>query len=97
MTMLKKHYNALWWSFPNDYMKTLTELCELTELGEGTIEMITSQPTPDHSNRAMLDVVIYILRGEQYLMEFCNIMEQFINNKRLSKIVNQLRNGEIIQ
>ena len=93
--MLKKHYNALWWSFPNDYMKTLTQLCGLTDVDETVIDMVISQPTSDHSNRTMLDIIIYVLKGEQHLMEFCNLMEKFINNTRLSKIVDQLRNGEI--
>ena len=76
-------------------MKTLTQLCGLTDVDETVIDMVISQPTSDHSNRTMLDIIIYVLKGEQHLMEFCNLMEKFINNTRLSKIVDQLRNGEI--
>ena len=94
--MLKKHYDALWWSFPNDYMKTLTELCDLTSVDDDIIDMITSQPTADHSNKIMLDLLIYVLKGEQHLMEFCNLMELLINNTKLSKIVDQLRNGKTV-
>jgi len=46
-------------------MKTLTESCKLTDVDEEIIDMVISQPTSDHSNRAMLDVVIYVLKGEQ--------------------------------
>ena len=93
--LLKKHYDILWRSFPEDYMATLSTLCEIFKVDEDTIELITLLPTSEQSNRMMLDFILFIMIGEDKLMGFCDLIELLINNTRLSKIVTELRNGEL--
>ena len=75
-------------------MATLSVLCEVFKIDEDIVELITIMPTSDQSNRMMLDYILYIMKGEDQLMNFCDLMEVLINNTRLIKIVNDLRNGE---
>ena len=97
IALFKKHYDNLWRSFPEDYMVTLSTLCDIFKIDEDTIELITLLPTSEQSNRMMLDYILFIMKGEDRLMNFCDLMELLINNKRLSKIVTELRNGETIE
>jgi len=77
-------------------MATLSVLCEVFKIDEDIVELITIMPTSDQSNRMMLDYILYIMKGEDRLMKFCDLMEVLINNIRLIKIVKDLRNGEKI-
>jgi len=95
--LLKKHYESIWRSFPEDYMATLSTLCDIFKVDEDTVELITLLPTSEQSNRMMLDYILYIMKGEEKLMGFCDLIELLINNTRLSKVVTELRNGEIIK
>ena len=97
IALLKKHYDFVWRSFPEDYMASLSTLCEIFKVDEDTIELITLLPTSEQSNRMILDYILFIMVGEDKLMGFCDLIELLINNTRLSKIVTELRNGEIIK
>jgi len=93
LAALKKHYNNLWRSFPDDHMITLSTLCEACNVQSEAIEMITACRSSDEANRTILNYIIFITKGDQQIMEFCNLMQKLINNPRLSKITSDLRSG----
>ena len=91
--VLKKHYNVLWRCFPDDYMLTLTTMCEECNVNERIIQMITLLQSPEQCNRTILDYVICSLNGDDQMIPFSTLMEKFINNSRFSKIVSALKKG----
>ena len=96
LAVLKKHYNSLWRSFPEDHMITLSTLCGVVTINEEIVDLLTCIPTSELSNRTILDYIIYTMNGEDQLMNFCDLMELLINNTRLSKVVGELRKGTYI-
>ena len=96
LAVLKKHYHALWRSFPDDHMITLTTLCGEFKVQDRAIEMITRCSTSEEANRTILDYIIFITNGDQQMNAFCNLMAKLINNPKLSRVVGGLRNGTSI-
>jgi len=68
-------------------------MCEAFNVHSRAIEMITSCQTSEKANRAILDYIIFILKGDHQMTEFCNLMQKLINNQRLLKITSDLRAG----
>ena len=93
LTILKKHYHALWRSFPNDHMITLSKLCGIFRISDEIIDMITSKPTFEEANQVMLDYVIFITNGDQQMNAFCDLMAKIIDNPKLSKVTSNLKKG----
>ena len=96
LAVLKKHYHALWRSFPDDHMITLTTLCGEFKVQDRAIEIITSCSTSEEANRTILNYIIYITNGDQQMNAFCNLMAKLINNPKLSRVVGGLRKGTSI-
>ena len=97
LEVLKKHYDTLWRCFPDDYMLTLTTMCEVCTVGDGIPELITLLPTPADCNQTILNYIISITKGDDQMMAFCNLMEKFINNARFSKIISAFKKGKYMQ
>ena len=96
LKILKKHYNSLWRSFPDDYMPTLTTMCEECKVSEGIIDLVTSYSTPERCNQEILDYIIFMTKGDEDIMAFSGLMGKFITDPRLSKIVNAFSKGTYI-
>ena len=94
LAILKKHYHALWRSLPDDHLVTLTVLCDECEnINPEITQMVATLQSSEQANEIMLDYVIVILKGDQQMMAFCDLMEKMINNPALSKVVSSLRTG----
>ena len=93
LAILKKHYHALWRSFPDDHMITLSTLCGIFRISDEIIDMITSKPTFEEANQLMLDYVIFITNGDQQMNAFCELMAKIIKNPKLSKVTSNLKKG----
>ena len=97
LAILKKHHHALWKSFPDDHLITLTVLCdECKNADPYVIELVTSLQSPEQANKIMLDYIISIMTGDQQIIAFCDLMEKMINNPALSKIISALRTGTYV-
>ena len=93
LAVLKKHYHALWRSFPDDHMITLTTLYEIFKISDDIIDMITSKPTFEEANQVMLNHMIFITNGDQQMNAFCDLMTRLINNPKLSRVTSNLKKG----
>ena len=93
IAVLKKHYHALWRSFPDDHMITLATLCGEFKIHDEAIEMVSTCSTSEGGNRTILDYIIFITNGEQQMNAFCDLMAKLINNPKLSRVVSSLRKG----
>lgn len=94
LAILKKHYNALWRSFPDDHLVTLTVMCdECKNVDPHFTQVVASLQSLEQANKTMLNYIILIVNGDQQIMAFCDLMEKMINNPALSKVVSSLRTG----
>ena len=93
LKVLKKHYQTLWRCFPDDYMTTITTMCQNCNVNEGILELIIGLQSPEECNRTILDYIIHMIKGDGDIMGLCGLMEKFIINTRFSKIVSEFKKG----
>lgn len=91
--VLKKYYHRLHQAFPSDHMITLGKLVQIGKVNDEAIDWISTAPTATIGNQRVLDFVILSIKGEETLLEFCDILEKLIEHPALLKLVESLRNG----
>ena len=91
--VLKKYYHRLHQSFPSDHMISLGKLVQLGNVSDEAIEWISLAPTAAIGNQRILDFVLISIKGEESLLEFCDVLEKLIEHPALLKVVENLRNG----
>lgn len=90
---MKKYYHRLHQAFPSDHMITLGKLVQIGKVNDEAIDWISTAPTATIGNQRVLDFVILSIKGEETLLEFCDILEKLIEHPALLKLVESLRNG----
>ena len=91
--VLKKYYHRIYQSFPSDHMITLGKLVQLGNVNDDTIDWVSTAPTAIIGNQRVLDFLILLMKGEDSLLEFCDLLEKLIEHPALLKLVESLRNG----
>jgi len=94
VAVLKKYYLELAKSLPEDYMTTLGKVFESGKFEEEqvcNIANFVSCPTPEESNKKLLDWFIMSM-NEENILEFCDLLENIIN-PTMEAAVHALRNG----
>ena len=95
--VLKKYYHRIYHSFPSDHMITLGKLVQLGYvINDDAVDWISTAPTSIIGNQRVLDFVILSIKGEDSLLEFCDILEKLIEHPALLKLVESLRNGTVM-
>ena len=74
-------------------MITLGKLVQIGNVNDEAIDWISTAPTATIGNQRVLDFVILSIKGEDTLLEFCDILEKLIEHPALLKLVESLRNG----
>lgn len=94
--VLKKYYNFLWKSFPEDHLIAYRRFSgTITQLDDDLTNSIVSAPTPERGNQIMLDIAMIGVSKDKTLMEFYYLVEEIIDNPKLSKIMKVFRNGKV--
>ena len=75
-------------------MITLGKLTQLGHVNEEALEWISTAPTATVGNQRALDFVIISIKGEDSLLDFCDMLEKLIEHPALLKLVQSLRNGK---
>ena len=93
--MLHSHYDTLWQNFPQDYLITLSRLCDLLPVDERLVETIALYPTTDQdvANRRILNAALSNVKRDNELMGFCVLVEKLIGNPNKNKIIEKFRSG----
>ena len=94
--LLRKYYNFLWRSFPEDHVTTHTKFSKIFNLDKDLHDDIIAA-TPEKGNRMMLDICTLGITKDVALIEYCNILEKFIVNPKLSKIMEVFKNGQCVR
>ena len=77
-------------------MITLGKLVQLGNVNDDAVDWISTAPTSIIGNQRVLDFVILSIKGEDSLLEFCDILEKLIEHPALLKLVESLRNGNVM-
>jgi len=77
-------------------MISLGKLIKLGNVSEEVIDWISTAPTATIGNQRVLDFVIMSIKGEDSLLEFCDLLEKLIEHPALLKLVESLRNGNYV-
>ena len=91
--VLKKYYNFLWQSFPQDHLTTLSRFSKMVRLNDGTINTVASSPTSDEGNQKILNICIVAIDKDKILLEFSHLIDRIIDNPKLSTMMKIFKNG----
>ena len=88
--VLKKNYTKLYHCLPQDYMMTINKLKQLLRLPDDVLSELTSLPTVNVINEAIIGYLITAIKSDMDALQFCDVMENIVNSKAHIEI---LRNG----
>jgi len=91
--VLKKYYNFLWQSFPQDHLETLNRICRLVRVADSLVDTVVSSPTPDEGNQKILNICVLSIDKDNVLIEFSQLIEKIIDNPKLSTMMKIFRRG----
>ena len=91
--VLKKYYNFLWQSFPQDHSVTLGRFTKVVNLAKNLVDSIASSQTSDEGNRKILNICILSIDRDNLLLEFSLVIDKIIDNPKLSVIMKIFKNG----
>ena len=91
--MLKKYYNFLWQSFPQDHLTTLGRFCKIARVGDDLVDSIVSSATSDDGNQKILNICVLSIDKDNVLIEFSHLIEKIIDNPKLLTIMKIFKNG----
>ena len=77
-------------------MITLGKLVQLGNVHDEAIDWISTASTATIGNQRVLDFIILSIKGEESLLEFCDVLEKLIEHPALLKLVENLRNGNCV-
>ena len=68
---LKKHYNALWMSLPENHLITLERFCDINLYGmyDEVVDQIVSSTNSQWSNKKILDLLISVIKNDNQLLQ----------------------------
>ena len=97
LVVLKKYCNFFWKSFPKDYSVTLARFCETSSKEINSDDNIATCSSLEIGNMKILFLCMTgVVEGDDDLLIFGDIMEEIIDNPKLSKIVEVFKEGKIV-
>ena len=95
--MIRKYCNFLWRNFPKDYSVTLARFCKACPKASERNELIATCSNPEMGNLKILSLCMGPIQKDNDLLIFCDIVEEIIDNPKLSRIMKVLRKGMYIK
>ena len=96
LVVFKKYCNFFWKSFPKDYSVTLARLCEVSSKKIDSDDNIATCPSLEIGNMKIMFLCMSGVESDDDLLTFGDIMEEIIDNPKLSKIVEVFKEGRIV-
>jgi len=72
-------------------MTTLGKMSGNLIMSDSLVDQVLACPTPQESNKEMLDIMIEIIEGDSDLLEFCKALEGILGN--MPTVLRPLRIG----
>jgi len=82
---LRKYYNILWQSFSDDHILTVGLLDACIEVKEGFFNEVVATTNPALANQRVLNALIYWLKKDDNIMEFCKVIKRLVKNNKHEK------------
>ena len=96
VVVFKKYCNFFWKSFPKDYSVTLARFCEASSKKIDSDDNIATCPSLEIGNMKIKFLCMSGVESDDDLLTFGDIMEEIIDNPKLSKIVEVFKEGRIV-
>ena len=97
MTTIKKHYNNLWKSLPEDHMITLERFYDIKiiEFTDQAVAQIVSSTNSQLANKKIFDLIISVITNDYQLLGLSFLMERLANGVVMSDspYIESFRNG----
>ena len=90
--VLKKYYNFLWQSFPQDHLTTLGRFCKIVTLSDHSVDAVVSS-TSDDGNQKILNICVLAIDKDRVLIEFSDLVNRIIDNPKLSTMMKVFKKG----
>ena len=72
---------------------SLGRFCKLVPLSDDVVDIIVSS-SPDEGNQKLLNICVVTVDNDKSLPRFCSLVEQIIDNPKLSQLMKIFRDGE---
>ena len=72
---------------------SLGRLCKLVPLSDDVVDIIVSS-SPSEGNQKLLNICMVTIENNKCLPRFCSLVEQIIDNPKLSQLLKIFREGE---
>ena len=94
--VLKKYYNFLWQSFPQDHLTTLGRFSKIVRLPDDLVDSVVSSSTSDDGNQKILNICALSIDKDRVLIEFSDLVNKIIDNPKLSTMMKVFKKGYYI-
>ena len=93
LVVLKKYCNFFWKSLPNDYSVTLARFSEASSKEIESDDNIATCPSLEIGNLKIMFLCMSGVDSDDDLLTFSDIMEEIIDNPKLTKIMEVFKEG----
>jgi len=95
--LLRKYYNELWISLPENYLVTLQWLSKSEDIIDASnmthlVDLAISCPNATMSNKIILDLLIFTAKNDFQLLGFSYLLEKIMQDSKLV-VIQSFRNG----
>lgn len=96
ITVLRKNFTQLCHCLPQSYEQTIDRLKKTKIIPEGMMHKLSVSPNFELANATILGGLIRPLRQEVEMLEFCDTVEDLIDDVESIRFINKLRDGKIM-
>ena len=97
LQVLKRNYTRLCQCLPQNYEKTVDKLKQIMpNTPDNFIDQMRAYPETEIINEVIMSHVIFAIRSDYGVLEFCNAVDKLYDDVASKKFVASLRNGMCI-
>ena len=93
--MLKKYYNIILESLPDDHTTSISLLSENAPVDEGSFSEILSTTDCGEANCRILNAVILMMKEDRNIMGLCKLVMMLVGSKQFSKEILEFEAGKL--
>ena len=93
--MLKKYYNIILESLPDDHTASISLLSENAPVDEGFFNEILSIADCREANCRILNAMILMMKEDRNIIGLCKLVTMLVGRKRFSKEILEFETGKL--
>ena len=96
IAVLKKYYNVILESLPDDHTASISLLSENAPVDEGFFSEILATTDYREANCRILNAMILMIKEDRNIIGFCKLVAMLVGSKRFSKEILEFEAGKLI-